>query len=309
MRSTLLAVAALAFLRIVVGLHFFLEGLSHLRDPDWSSAGFRKAAVGPLADWYRSSLPETGDWSGTLGARHDRSMGEAADAWKASIVAGWRKLLAERSRVVPLDAPRAAEAEKLLETAGGELDAYVGGLADELGIYRLELSRLEEMRRSPASRQVPFARDRVAKKQKELAGQATGWMKDAAAIGTKLVAGWDEQLSAAERRRAADAAEPSALWKADRFVSWSLLTIGACLVLGVLVKFNAMGGVCFLASVVASQPFWVPGAQATYDQWVEIAALLAIAALPIGGWSGLDYFLKSWCPLSRCCDGARSIKP
>ena len=309
MRSTLLAVAALAFLRIVVGLHFFLEGLSHLRDPDWSSAGFRKAAVGPLADWYRSSLPETGDWSGTLGARDDRSMGEAADAWKASIVAGWRKLLAERSRVVPLDAPRAAEAEKLLETAGGELDAYVGGLADELGIYRLELSRLEEMRRSPASRQVPFARDRVAKKQKELTGQAAGWMKDAAAIGTKLVAGWDEQLSAAERRRAADAAEPSALWKADRFVSWSLLTIGACLVLGVLVKFNAMGGVCFLASVVASQPFWVPGAQATYDQWVEIAALLAIAALPVGGWSGLDYFLKSWCPLSRCCDGARSIKP
>lgn len=309
MRSTLLAVAALAFLRIVVGLHFFLEGLSHLRDPDWSSAGFRKAAVGPLADWYRSSLPETGDWAGTLGARDGRSMGEAADAWKASIVGGWRKLLAERSRVVPLDAPRAAEAEKLLATAGGELDAYVGGLADELGIYRLELSRLEEMRRSPASRQVPFARDRVAKKQKELTGQAAGWMKDAAAIGTKLVAGWDEQLSAAERRRAADAAEPSALWKADRFVSWSLLTIGACLVLGVLVKFNAMGGVCFLASVVASQPFWVPGAQATYDQWVEIAALLAIAALPVGGWSGLDYFLKSWCPLSRCCDGARSIKP
>lgn len=309
MRSTLLAVAALAFLRIVVGLHFFLEGLSHLRDPDWSSAGFRKAAVGPLADWYRSSLPETGDWSGTLGGRDRRSAGEASDAWKASIVAGWKKLLAERTRVVPLDAPRAAEAEKLLEAAGEELDAYVGGLADELGIYRLELARLDEMRQSPASRQVPFARDRVSKKQKELTGQAAGWMKDAAAIGTKLVAGWDEQLSAAERLRAADAAQPSALWKADRFVSWSLVTIGACLVLGVLVKFNAMGGVCFLASVVASQPFWVPGAQATYDQWVEIAALLAIAALPVGGWSGLDYFLKSWCPLSRCCDGARSIKP
>ena len=109
--------------------------------------------------------------------------------------------------------------------------------------------------------------------------------------------------------RDAAVVERSPLWKADRFVSWSLLTIGACLMLGVLVKFNAMGGVCFLASVVASQPFWVPGAQATYDQWVEIAALLAIAALPIGGWSGLDYFLKSWCPLSRCCDGARSIKP
>ncbi|MEI6241511.1 MAG: hypothetical protein WCR51_14075 [Planctomycetia bacterium] len=309
MRSTLLAVAALAFLRIVVGLHFFLEGLSHLRDPEWSSAGFRKAAVGPLADWYRASLPETGAWSETLGARDGRSAAEAADAWKASIVAGWKNLLAERNRVVPLDAPRAAEAEQLLAVAGGELDTYVAGVADELGSYRLEIARLDEMRRSPTSRQVPFARDRVAKKQKELSGQAAGWMKDAAAIGTKLVAGWDEQLSAAERLRADDAAEPSALWKADRFVSWSLVTIGACLVLGLLVKFNAMGGACFLASVIASQPFWVPGAQATYDQWVEVAALLAIAALPVGGWSGLDYFVKSWCPLSRCCDargGTRS---
>ncbi len=308
MRSTLLAVAALAFLRIVVGLHFFLEGMSHLRDPDWSSAGFRRAAVGPLADWYRSGLPQTGDWSGTLGARDQRSATEAGDAWKASIVAGWKKLLADRGRAVPLDAPRAAEAEKLLETAGGELDAYVAGLADDLGSYRLEIARLDETLRSPASRQVPFARDRVAKKQKELAGQAAGWMKDAAAIGAKLVAGWDEQLSTAERLRAADAAGPSALWKADRFVSWSLVTIGACLVLGVCVKFNALGGACFLASVLASQPFWVPGAQATYDQWVELAALLAIAALPLGGWSGLDYFLRSWCPLSHCCDGTRSLK-
>jgi uncharacterized membrane protein YphA (DoxX/SURF4 family) len=306
MRSTLLAVAALAFLRIVVGLHFFLEGMSHLRDPDWSSAGFRKAAVGPLADWYRAGLPETGDWSGTLGARDGRPAADAAEAWKASIVSGWTKLLADRQRAVPLDPPRTAAAEKLLEAARGELDAYVGGLADDLGSYRLEIARLEEMRRSPAARQVPFARERVAKKQKELAGQAAAWMKDAAAIGTKLGAGWDEQLSAAERLRAADAAGPSALWKADRFVSWSLVTIGACLVLGLLVKFNAMGGACFLASVLASQPFWVPGAQATYDQWVELAALLAIAALPVGGWSGLDYFLKSWCPLSRCCDGAPS---
>ena len=77
------------------------------------------------------------------------------------------------------------------------------------------------------------------------------------------------------------------------------------LVLGILVKFNAMGGAFFLASIIASQPFWVPDAQATYDQWVELAALLAIASLPTGGWSGLDFFLGKWlgnlCPLTGCC--------
>ena len=312
MRPTLLAVAALAFLRIVVGLHFFLEGLSHLRDPDWSSAGFRKAAVGPLADWYRQSLPETGAWSATLGAAGSGDAAAAA-AWKESVVAGWRKLLAARQRAVPLDPARTAEAEKLLDSAGAELDAYLAGIGDDLAAYRLEIARFADMRKAPAARDVPFARERVAKKQKELSGQAAGWMKDAAAIGTKLVAGWDEQLSPAERLRAADAAAPSALWKADRFVSWSLVTIGACLVLGLFVKFNAVGGACFLASVIASQPFWVPGAQATYDQWVELAALLALAALPVGGWSGLDYFLKSWsskfgCPLAGCCGGSNATR-
>jgi len=133
-------------------------------------------------------------------------------------------------------------------------------------------------------------------------------VKDAAAIGQKLVAEWDGQLPDAAARSRADAATgPSELWKADRFVSWSLVTIGACLVVGLLTKFNAAGGALFLASVIASQPFWVPGAQATYNQWVELAALLAIAALPIGGWSGLDFFLKRWFP-QGCCGSANSCR-
>jgi uncharacterized membrane protein YphA (DoxX/SURF4 family) len=88
-----------------------------------------------------------------------------------------------------------------------------------------------------------------------------------------------------------------------------LLTIGACLVVGLFVKFNAMGAACFLATVVAAQPFWVTGAQATYNQWVELAALLAVAALPKGGWSGLDYFLPSWCPMAACCRGGSTTTP
>ena len=303
MRATLLAVAALAFLRIVVGMHFFLEGLSHLRDPDWSSAGFRQAAVGPWAEWYRAGLPQTGDWSKTLGAPGTKSADEAAASWKESVVSGWRTLLAERGRLVPLDAEAKAAAEQSLAAASGELDDYVAGIADDLTAWRLERERLEAAERSPASRQIPFARDRVTKKRRELAGQASGWMGDAAAIGRKLVGEWDRGLSSADRRRAAAAEQPTALWKADRFVSWSLVTIGACLVLGLLVKFNAMGGACFLASVIASQPFWVAGAQPTYDQWVELAALLAIASLPTGGWSGLDYFLPLNCPMSRWFSG------
>ena len=301
MCSSRLTVAALAFLRIVVGLHFFLEGLSHLRDPDWSSVGFRKAAVGPLADWYRSPLPQTGDWRGTLGAVDGRSAAEAGTAWQDTVVASWRNLLGERMKRLPLDAAAKAAAEKSLADAAASFEDWRASIEPDLTAYRLDVARLAAMERKPGAAAIPFERARVTKKRAELAGQASGWMKEADAIGTKLVAAWDAQLgSDADRRRAA-VVEQSPLWKADRFVSWSLLTIGACLVLGVGVKFNAMGGATFLASVVATQPFWVSGAQPTYNQWVELAALLVIAALPSGGWSGLDYFLKQWCPLSRWC--------
>jgi uncharacterized membrane protein YphA (DoxX/SURF4 family) len=303
MCSSRLAALALAVLRIVVGLHFFLEGLSHLRDPDWSSTGFRKAAVGPLADWYRSALPQTGDWRGTLGAVDGRSAAEAGQAWQDTVVASWRNLLGARIKQLPLDAGARAAADKSLADAEQSLADWRAAIEPDLTAYRLEVARLNAMERAPGAAAIPFERERVTKKRAELAAQAAGWMKEADAIGTKLVAAWDGQLgSDADRRRAA-VVERSPLWQGDRFVSWSLVTIGACLVLGVLVKFNAMGGALFLASVLATQPFWVPGAQATYNQWVELAALLAIAALPSGGWSGLDYFLKQWCPLSRWCAG------
>jgi len=308
MRSTLLALVALAFLRIVIGLHFFLEGTSHLRDPNWSSIPFRKAAVGPLAGSYRSLLPETGDWTGTLGAADRRSADEAIAAWEASVAAAWQKRLAERQRIAPASGDEQATAKAALEAGRRELAGWLKGIRTDLVDYRLEIMRLAETEARPAAREVPFERERVAKKRRELSGKAGAWMADAAAIGRRLEAAWDAAVSPEARGRIAAATPPSPLWRADRFVSWALVTIGGCLVLGLFTKFNAMGGALFLATVVASQPFWVPGAQATYDQWVEMAALLAVAALPTGGWSGLDYFLQPWlqarCPLARWCCGA-----
>jgi uncharacterized membrane protein YphA (DoxX/SURF4 family) len=304
MRTPTLAVAALILLRIVVGLHFFLEGLSHLRDPSWSSAGFRKVAVGPLGDWFRRSLPQTGDWHGTLAATDGRPAAEAAAAWKESLVASWRRALDRRTAAAPLDAAGRAAAEQDLETASRELDAWLDAIADDLTAYRLEVARLATMEARPGAVDIPFERGRVTTKRNQLAGQAAGWMAEADAIGRRLVGRWDAALPSDElRRRAAAAAEPSSLWKADRFVSWSLVTIGASLLVGFLVKFMAVGGATFLASVIASQPFWVAGAQPTYDQWVELAALLVIAALPTGGWSGLDYFREKYCLLTAWCRG------
>jgi uncharacterized membrane protein YphA (DoxX/SURF4 family) len=305
MRLTLLATLALIALRVVIGLHFFLEGSSHLRDPQWSSIGFRRAAVGPLGDFYRKPLPEPGDFSGTVASLDDRSTAEAVEAWEASVVAGWGERLAARLAVIAAEDAAAAgdAAATAVESTQAELQAYLEEITPEIEDYRGELARLAALRRTGGAEEIPYVIERISGKQRELAGQAAGWKADVEAFGERVVGRFAEGLSPASRAAVAPVVDRSDLWKADRFVSWSLVTIGGCLLVGFLTKFNAMGGVVFLGTVVASQPFWIPGAQATYDQWVEIAGLLVIASMPCGGWMGLDYFLsplkRRCCPLSK----------
>ncbi len=306
--------AALTFLRIAIGLHFFLEGSSHLRDPSWSSAGFRKAAVGPLASFLKTDLPETGNWKGTLGSVSSAdvvNVTDAADNWRSSIVEEW-KILGERRKAVLSKSGWAAPADwdeissAALRAADKKLASMLDYANEDLLDFCRQVIRLKTTEKSAMARDVPFMRDRVAEKERELAGQKSGWMEEADAVGRELVAAWNDPLSAEERRIADTAVEPTRLWKADRFVSWSLATIGACLVIGICTKFNAIGGVFFLLSVVASQPFWLPAAQATYDQWVEIAGLLVLASMPLGAWAGIDAFLmpilRRYCPLKACCN-------
>jgi uncharacterized membrane protein YphA (DoxX/SURF4 family) len=316
-RTAVVMTASLIFLRIVIGLHFFLEGSSHLRDPSWSSAGFRKAAVGPLASFLKSDLPETGDWKSTLGNVHSTNavdVAAAADNWRSSIVEEW-EVLGERRNVVLRRSGWVAPADwvELSSAALGAADKKLASMLDyaneDLLDFCRQAVRLKATEKSAMAKNVPFMRDRIADKERELAGQKNGWMEEANAVGRELVSAWNEPLSAEERRIADTAVEPTRLWKADRFVSWSLATIGACLVIGIFTKFNAVGGVFFLLSVVASQPFWLPAAQATYDQWVEIAGLLVLASMPLGAWAGIDAFLmpilKKYCPLKICCNSKR----
>jgi uncharacterized membrane protein YphA (DoxX/SURF4 family) len=313
MRTAVVVTAALTFLRIVIGLHFFLEGSSHLRDPSWSSVGFRKAAVGPLAPLLKADLPETGDWKNTLGKVQNAdpvNVVNAAGSWRTSLVEKWKRLGVRRENVLRASGWTPPEnwsaiSSIAIEAADKKLASMLDDAQEDLVDYCRQVIRLRGTEKSAMAQDLPFMRDRIATKQRELAGQKAGWMGEADAVGRELVTAWNEKLSAQDRRRAAAAVEPTRLWRADRFVSWSLTTIGACLVVGLLTKFNAMGGVFFLLSVVASQPFWLPAAQSTYEQWVEIAGLLVLASAPLGAWAGVDAFLmpilQKWCPSKMCC--------
>ncbi|HEY2826603.1 MAG TPA: hypothetical protein VGJ04_03300 [Pirellulales bacterium] len=65
-RIGFLTVLLLVALRVVMGWHFFQEGLAHKHDPQWSSAGFLRQAKGPLAEQFRRLTPGYHRWDELL---------------------------------------------------------------------------------------------------------------------------------------------------------------------------------------------------------------------------------------------------
>jgi uncharacterized membrane protein YphA (DoxX/SURF4 family) len=77
-----------------------------------------------------------------------------------------------------------------------------------------------------------------------------------------------------------------------------ILGVGVLLLLGLFTRLACLAGALFLASVVMMQPFWVSDTAPTFNQQVEMFALLTLATTPVGRWAGLDFFVhglfSSW---------------
>ena len=56
-RMSLLALLFLVVLRLLIGFHFFQEGLTKVRQGKFTSAPFLAAAKGPLAEQYQAAIP------------------------------------------------------------------------------------------------------------------------------------------------------------------------------------------------------------------------------------------------------------
>jgi hypothetical protein len=76
-------------------------------------------------------------------------------------------------------------------------------------------------------------------------------------------------------------------------------------------ELRQQGIICFASptrQAAAAHPTdyfgWMLRGEALYQALAPSHPLAA--ALPIGGWSGLEYFLKQWCPLCRWCAGSCS---
>lgn len=91
----------------------------------------------------------------------------------------------------------------------------------------------------------------------------------------------------------------SLLKRIDHFIPWFDTIVGVLLIVGLFTRLASLAGAGFLFSVVMTQPFWVPTAEPTYYQWVELTALLVLFSLRAGTIGGLDYFFTRRKPVSE----------
>lgn len=232
--------------------------------------------------------------------------------WATRIAADWRATVDEIKAIDALSDEQRAAMETALEDRLAQLSEYLAAEATAIEDWRHELWRLQEWKAAKESDGLPFQEGRIAEKQTETAAASGGWIAQVRSIERGLHADLRQALNAEQLTDAAVQSRYGAtladkkdvqLHRLNVAVTALIIGVGVCLMLGLLTRLAALGGIAFLASVVATQPPWIAGADTSvfYYQLVEIAGLLVLFASAAGRWAGLDYFFR------RCCGRKESV--
>lgn len=328
-RYSLATMAALVLVRLAIGWHFYSEGISHVRDPVWSSEGFLRAAKGPLADHYHALLPDFHGWQTTLrdsvnadraplateppnyqqflqefGKRYSLSKDQTANsqrllAWGARASNELKRYLDDFRQHYGLSDVQAAEAEEVLQRRQHQIMEWLGDNLKAIEDHLHEWRRVEEEERQPTAENLPFQKKRISDKLAGLKKESAAWIAKLTSIENAYRDDLADLLTPEQSVRGAVAGYRSRMQTIDLVTKYGLTAIGACLVLGLFTRLASLAGAAFLLSVALSQPFWLPETTPTYNQIVEMFTLLALATTHVGRWGGLDFFIHYLVRLPR----------
>lgn len=329
---------AIVLLRVAVGWHFFSEGLEKL-EPGFSSAGLLRAAKGPMAPLYQDFLPNNYGYQDRLAvaresyvltederqkqsawaSEYKKQIDAAKKAkeipladfppftpytkWAEAIRAGWDQHRDNALAVLGPDEKTIAAVDRVYRTRLQQLADYLASEETAIDEYRHELWRLESLESSPKAEGVPFQEDRITDKSAEVTRTGQKWPREV----QSLEATYLEDLQALAENEATEQKleeklhPPTRLDFINKVVTYVVLGVGGCLLLGGFTRCACVVGMLFLLSVIASQPPWVPGANTDYlgYQLAEVGAFMVLAAVGAGQWWGLDAVLSRFLP--DCC--------
>lgn len=285
-------VVTLVALRVLIGVHFFTEGVSKLQDPKPFSAMFFSNAKGPLAPVYRNMV-----WDGDGLARLNYAVDDDGDPEVNTEATEevWDAYREQAIRYYGFDENQQAAAADINEKWDRMLREFAADYRSELVEY------FHGVRRRDRNREYA-AMDGV----ESLWGQRVKWEKELKSNGAPLIATADALWSSYEQAIFAIATEEQqqrGLLKirrpgrrfmdsemVDSFIPYFDAAIGLLLILGLFTRFAAVAGGLFLGSVVLSQFPGATGAMATWPQAIEMIGLFVVAATAAGRFAGLDLF-------------------
>ncbi|MEQ8847789.1 DoxX family protein [Botrimarina sp.] len=303
-RLTKFAIVAVVALRLLLGWHFYNEGVKKL-EPGFSSAGFLRTARGPLAPMFRAMVRGPYDAHAELAMPIQHGDSGAAevqpgDVWLANIDEGWA---AGVERLRELEEPSlsaetidAIEQSRLRSVA--RVKDYIESIREEIADLQHDAWLLKQMRDDAGPSPPPYAQERIDEKAADNWRTMQPWISSVSLIENEFIAQAQRLAEADEvaADKVRDAlAERSTLRTIDFIVTCVVLGCGICLFLGLATPVAAIVAAGFIFSVMLTLPPWVTdptgGDQvmmAFFGWAIELMSLLVIAALGAGRWAGLD---------------------
>ncbi|ASV74261.1 hypothetical protein THTE_1659 [Thermogutta terrifontis] len=319
----------LVLLRITIGWHFLYEGVWKIANRDkFSAEPFLTQAKGPFASFFYAMVP---DIDGKIRFQIVKTKEGELVVVSPAYEEAWKKACDEYVRYYRMDEKQKREAEATRDRFVQALNNYLAQKRDDILAYFDSLERFEKEEKASRNLGAYFQRERLWERQQKLRGEVAVWFAEIDNMGRAYLRTLWGILTPEQKSRGMIKVPlcetqrlpvrlPFAATRTELLnvvVTYSLTAIGLCLMVGAFTRLAALGGAAFLAFVVMTQWPWptvvpktpeIVGHALLVDKnFVEMMALLALAAMPVGRWAGLDYFLYHYVCLpvreclSKCC--------
>ncbi len=284
-RLSIFGILALIALRVGIGWHFYMEGVSKVRGHDFSSVGFLNSAQGPLADQFQQMI-----WDNDGRLRLNQESVNQLFANAADQSAAHFGLTDDQKK--NLDRVKKQYIDKLN-------DVYAES-NDEIFKYSESIDRVATMDGSKMWNEVSSLRGQKEKIEKERMSGVRSALASIDAIWKQYEGRLNSVANATQLQNAGyfHFARPGeGLVSAsfvDKIVPIFDMCVGILLIVGLLTPVAAWAAAIFLVSVVLSQMPGYPGTQPTYFQAVECLAAIVLATTDAGRYAGLDFIPWAW---------------
>jgi uncharacterized membrane protein YphA (DoxX/SURF4 family) len=327
-----LAVVALVALRLALGCHFLYEGVWKINHSDFrhdamwkaehndefKAAPFLTTAKGPVAGFFYAMVPDI-DARQRLHVEVVEVKGKKmrsinsdgiADRWnqtRQAFVNFYKPADSSDAKAADAQAKLAKDAEATYNKFHKQLNEYLQANVDGIAAYFGSLDRFENDKER--NQDAPFQKQRRWDRMMELRHEADKWIKDIEAQERAYAHSLYSLLDDDQQQRGLITASWNPFqWdrmkQIDFAVTFGLTAIGLCLMLGLCTPLAALGGACFMCFVVLTQPAFptiyppdppmLGHALIVNKDFIEMLALLVVAATGAGRWGGLDIFVRRW---------------